>query len=1233
MTNDIHKAIVKRVWTNAHGRRKVLLSAPGIGDAWMGWGKTPKKLTLNPGDVLQVRLNQHDDGRWMVSDIVDGKGGKKQSAQQKKKQSKAKSAASGLKKAIGRLLKGPEGYLRKMYLHALGGGNVDLEQLEARAQSLGPFIEYVELSKQSADHLRKRARFQWERVEDQKKIMITGRNATEVRLRVEHLPYLMLGGEQVVLDESIQLIHMRLGQMRQVIRTNASKHGIEFATDLPLEEVEGWVLFNEAQTPVTWVHNERARAVEEVKINGTSVDIKRQSKDADWIHLILGQSNLDPEKDALAVDGVEVSTWDVVLGGRTVGALMDEDGRQVLSAATVNDKHGDEVEILPSGKILLDADGVEHTWKDVTKASNDVTLRIALDPKIAKTLDEDRDINPLDVLFSPDSDFREMGLHGHDKHGKFIAGGTVEGKRKDGSTYRYTVNSLRIRAKDIERQTITVDQLPPNEDSVLTLKPNTKYLERQRDMLLMLRDKPLYHHNGLLKLSEEGNNRARERLWPDFPAGWEDEGMDWEVLKDQADGSVYDGTEQQRMFVRRALNTPDYAILQGPPGSGKTTAIIELIAQCAKRNMRVLLCGSTQASIDNVLTRIKAKPDLSALISPLRIGWKKGIYDEGVHDLVLDEQLEIYTGMGFSEDEAEDLILRQSNLTCGTMAGILNHPWISAERSKSGKLQRDPQPDWDLLIIDEASKTTFQQFVIPAAFSKRWILVGDVRQLPPFLEASELMTNLDQMKDNKGVLFNSASQRACYLMHQFNQGRKSRPQPLIFIEPGGVPEALVNEAGARNKPIGGDYEVMLIGHERVERSGMIVHTPRDLEEEDAHLRLLAADIIVVGSDCYPAVAERLPVYARYRNNRFEKTPISTNREKRMEVLHGEEDEEFTSKYARHPMSLASLNHDWSHEVSWRLNRAYELKVSQNKKAKDRYEEQIQNLLPKAQDVSQRVEEIRSIALPSVLECLQYGFAEGPGLELLPETTLTRGFPTKARTQRFQVIEYQHRMHRDISKFSREQFYSAKGETKALLDANTVAERTKNHPFGFRRNRGRSTWIDVPSKTSTGINKSEIDAMEKVLRGLIDWARNHHPTQTEGRDDGARWEVALLSPYQAQRRGMRDMVRKVTGLPYETRFNLLQMKQPTNIMLTVNSSDRFQGQEADVVMISMRNATRIGFLDSPNRMNVAATRAREWRIVVGDYTYFSGEKKGRMNDPMLKAFAKAHEKESVVEVLS
>ena len=41
--------------------------------------------------------------------------------------------------------------------------------------------------------------------------------------------------------------------------------------------------------------------------------------------------------------------------------------------------------------------------------------------------------------------------------------------------------------------------------------------------------------------------------------------------------------------------------------------------------------------------------------------------------------------------------------------------------------------------------------------------MGDVRQLP-FLEASELMTNLEMMKDSEGELFNHASQRACLLM-------------------------------------------------------------------------------------------------------------------------------------------------------------------------------------------------------------------------------------------------------------------------------------------------------------------------------------------------------------------------------------------------------------------------------------------------------------------------------------
>ena len=79
----------------------------------------------------------------------------------------------------------------------------------------------------------------------------------------------------------------------------------------------------------------------------------------------------------------------------------------------------------------------------------------------------------------------------------------------------------------------------------------------------MLRDKPLAHHDKLLRLTEQGNQKERDRLWPDFELL---EVNDWKVLTDDK----YDGTLEQREFVQRALSTPDFAILQGPPGSGKT---------------------------------------------------------------------------------------------------------------------------------------------------------------------------------------------------------------------------------------------------------------------------------------------------------------------------------------------------------------------------------------------------------------------------------------------------------------------------------------------------------------------------------------------------------------------------------------------------------------------------------------------------------------------------------------
>ena len=255
------------------------------------------------------------------------------------------------------------------------------------------------------------------------------------------------------------------------------------------------------------------------------------------------------------------------------------------------------------------------------------------------------------------------------------------------------------------------------------------------------------------------------------------------------------------------------------------------------------------------------------------------------------------------------------------------------------------------------------------------------------------MTNLDQMKDDQNQPFTNAAQRACLLLRQLSKIRSSPKIPLVLVEPNDVPKYIAKELKAREKKKRPVLNIYLIGSKSHQEGSYRVFEPSELEDPDNNLELLGSDIIIIGSDAYQRIAEYLPPYAVLRSGRYELSSVSKNRFDRLNSL-----QEYKSfiKQGPNPLDKDELNHDWSHEVSWRLNRAYELKVSRNSDARNGIEDQIKDLLPKSQNVEQRIEEVRSIALPSVLECLQDGFAQGRGEELLPETTLTRGFPKDAK---------------------------------------------------------------------------------------------------------------------------------------------------------------------------------------------------------------------------------------------
>lgn len=90
-----------------------------------------------------------------------------------------------------------------------------------------------------------------------------------------------------------------------------------------------------------------------------------------------------------------------------------------------------------------------------------------------------------------------------------------------------------------------------------------------------------------------------------------------------------------------------------------------------------------------------------------------------------------------------------------------------------------------------------------------------------------------------------------------------------------------------------------------------------------------------------------------------------------------------------------------------------------------------------------------------------------------------------------------------------------------------------------------------------------------------------------------WSIGLIAPYKAQ-------VRKFNELLFDT-YNFPNLRAFSDF-LTIDSIDGFQGQERDIIMISLVRSNpkgEIGFLADTRRMNVALTRAKRKLVVIGD----------------------------------
>ncbi|MEO0896138.1 MAG: AAA domain-containing protein [Bacteroidota bacterium] len=182
-----------------------------------------------------------------------------------------------------------------------------------------------------------------------------------------------------------------------------------------------------------------------------------------------------------------------------------------------------------------------------------------------------------------------------------------------------------------------------------------------------------------------------------------------------------------------------------------------------------------------------------------------------------------------------------------------------------------------------------------------------------------------------------------------------------------------------------------------------------------------------------------------------------------------------------------------------------------------------------------------------------------------------------------MLEQQYRMNEKIMAFSGSKFYDNKLVADTTVKHHVVGPNFPPVEFVDTAGLGYNEKKN-PESLSTG-NKEEAQLVLRHLALMFNQIEKEVPNILENG-----FSVGIIAPYKEQ---VRIFKNKLATIP---------MLQPYASRITINTVDGFQGQERDVIYISLvRSNTKgeIGFLGDTRRMNVALTRARKKLVLVGD----------------------------------
>ncbi|KAK2363348.1 DNA-binding protein SMUBP-2 [Trifolium repens] len=213
----------------------------------------------------------------------------------------------------------------------------------------------------------------------------------------------------------------------------------------------------------------------------------------------------------------------------------------------------------------------------------------------------------------------------------------------------------------------------------------------------------------------------------------------------------------QKDAITKALSSKNVFLLHGPPGTGKTTTVVEIILQEVKRGSKILACAASNIAVDNIVERL-----VPHRVKLVRIGHPARLLPQ-VLDSALDAQVLRGDNSGLTNDIRKEMKVLNGKLLKtkekNTRREIQKElRTLSREERKRQQLavtdviktadvvlttligaftKKLDRTSFDLVIIDEAAQALEVACWIPLLKGTRCILAGDHLQLPPTIQSVE----------------------------------------------------------------------------------------------------------------------------------------------------------------------------------------------------------------------------------------------------------------------------------------------------------------------------------------------------------------------------------------------------------------------------------------------------------------------------------------------------------------